>query len=194
MLPTPVSETRRCRDRAASGGSSRRAGRVGPEDVLRAVAVMDVEVDDRDALGAMLRARIEGGDGGVVEQAEAHGAVRFRVMAGRAHWQKAFAASPAITASTALRPAPTARSAASQRAGRDDGVGVELLQRAGRARRLRGSSRSSRVSERRCAPGRPRATVPPRAPGRGRHRGQAPGRSPACGRGARGGLVRCRAG
>jgi hypothetical protein len=30
---------------------------VGPEDVLGAVAVMDIEVDDRDALGAIMRTR-----------------------------------------------------------------------------------------------------------------------------------------
>ena len=64
---------RRCRDRAASGGSSSRA-RVGSFQKMswRAVAVVDVEVDDRDALGAVRRLRVAGRDRRVVEEAEAH--------------------------------------------------------------------------------------------------------------------------
>ena len=58
---------------------------VAPEDVLRAVAVMDVPVDDRDALGAMRLLRVPGGDRGIVEEAEPHGAGALGVMAGRAH-------------------------------------------------------------------------------------------------------------
>ena len=54
-----LARPRRCRDRAASGASSREQVLVGPEDVLRAVAVMDVEIDDRDALGAVFLARVE---------------------------------------------------------------------------------------------------------------------------------------
>ena len=45
--------------------------RVGPEDLLRAVAVVHVPVDDRDALEAS-RARVRGRDRHVVEQAEPH--------------------------------------------------------------------------------------------------------------------------
>ena len=61
---------------------------VGPEDVLRAVAVMDVEIDDRDALGIIAGARIVRGDRHIVEEAEAHGAARFGMMAGRARWRR----------------------------------------------------------------------------------------------------------
>jgi len=54
------------------------------EDVLGTVAVVDVEVEDGDALDAP-GAGGECGDGGVVEIAEAHGAVAGGVVTGRAH-------------------------------------------------------------------------------------------------------------
>ena len=46
---------------------------------------MDVEVNDRDAFGAVALAGVEAGDRHVVENAEAHGAAGFRVVAARAH-------------------------------------------------------------------------------------------------------------
>ena len=58
--------------------------RIVLEDVLRAVAVMHVVVDDGDAVGAE-RAGVRGGDGDVVVEAEAHRAVALGVMAGRPH-------------------------------------------------------------------------------------------------------------
>jgi hypothetical protein len=61
---------------------------VGPEDILGAVAVVDVEVDDGDALGAIVGPGIVGRDGGGVEQAEAHGAVALGMVTGRAHGAK----------------------------------------------------------------------------------------------------------
>ena len=45
---------------------------------------MDVEIDDRDALGAVDRLRVACGDGGVVEEAEAHRGRDFGVMTRRA--------------------------------------------------------------------------------------------------------------
>ena len=57
---------------------------VRPENVLGAVAVMDVEIDDRHPLGIMADAGMECGDGGIVEQAETHGAAGFGMVAGRA--------------------------------------------------------------------------------------------------------------
>jgi hypothetical protein len=54
------------------------------EDVLGTVAVVDVEVEDGNALDAP-GAGGECGDGGVVEVAEAHGAVAGGVVTGRAH-------------------------------------------------------------------------------------------------------------
>ncbi len=52
--------------------------------VLGAVAVMDVEIDDRHALEAM-RQRVRGADGDVVEQAEPHRAVALGVVSRRTH-------------------------------------------------------------------------------------------------------------
>ena len=54
------------------------------EHVLGAVAVVDVEVHDGHSREAP-RERVRGPDGHVVEQAEAHRALRLGVMAGRAH-------------------------------------------------------------------------------------------------------------
>src|SRR3954447_24697390 len=47
-------------------------GRIGPEDILRAVAVMDVKIDDRRAADAVFALGVTGGDGDIVEEAEAH--------------------------------------------------------------------------------------------------------------------------
>ncbi len=45
---------------------------------------MDVEIDDRDAFGAVRLLRMAGGDRGIVEQAKPIAAVMLGVMAGRA--------------------------------------------------------------------------------------------------------------
>ena len=58
--------------------------------------------------------RIARGNGHVVEKTKAHGLVAAGVMAWRTNGAKALLISPAITASTAARAAPAARSAASQ--------------------------------------------------------------------------------
>ena len=58
--------------------------RIVPEDVLRAVAVVDVEIDDRDALGAVYRLGVTRGDGRIVEETKAHRRRDFRMMARRA--------------------------------------------------------------------------------------------------------------
>ena len=60
-------------------------GRIGVEDVLRAVAVVDVPIGDGDALHSVFALRIAGRDRDVVEQAEAHAAMGRGVMAGRTH-------------------------------------------------------------------------------------------------------------
>ncbi len=51
------------------------------EGVLGAVAVVSVEIDDGDAGEFMLSDEVFGGDGDVVEEAEAHGMVAFGVVA-----------------------------------------------------------------------------------------------------------------
>ena len=58
--------------------------RVPPERLLRAVAVVDVEVDDGDPLQAAGEGR-GGAHGHVVEEAEAHGPARGRVVPRGAH-------------------------------------------------------------------------------------------------------------
>src|SRR4051795_5269210 len=55
--------------------------RIVLEDVLRAVAVVNVEIDHRDAGNAMDLPRLLRPDRDIVEQAEAHGLGRFGVMA-----------------------------------------------------------------------------------------------------------------
>ncbi len=56
---------------------------VAPEDVLRAVAVVDIEVNDGDTLQSVYGLRVTCGDGGVVEDAKTHRRRRFGVVAGR---------------------------------------------------------------------------------------------------------------
>jgi hypothetical protein len=55
---------------------------------LRAIAVMHVKINYRYTLGSILGAGIKGGDGGVIEKAETHGAVVFGVVAGWAHGEE----------------------------------------------------------------------------------------------------------
>ena len=56
---------------------------VAGDDVLRSVAVVDVPVDDRDALQPELRLCPPCGDRHAVEQAEAHRTIAFGVVPGR---------------------------------------------------------------------------------------------------------------
>ena len=58
-------------------------GRVVLEQVLRAVAVVDVPVEDQNALEVEFVAQRAGGDDDVVEQTEAHRAVALGVVTGR---------------------------------------------------------------------------------------------------------------
>jgi hypothetical protein len=58
---------------------------VARECVLRAVPVVDVEVDDRHPLHAVLHLHVPCRDRDVVHEAEAHRAARRSVMAGRSH-------------------------------------------------------------------------------------------------------------
>ena len=64
------------------------------EDVLGAVAMVHVEVDDRHALDAVMLERVLGPDGDVVEEAKPHRAGARRVMAGRAHCAKRVVGAP----------------------------------------------------------------------------------------------------
>ena len=93
--------------------------------ILRSVAVVHIEIDDRHPLHPVSGTRVLGGDRGVVK-AEAHGGRRFGVMAGRPDGAKRIARSPLATASTAAQMPPTARSAGSPEADFHRRVGIEL--------------------------------------------------------------------
>ena len=55
------------------------------EDVLGPVAVVDIEVDDRDPFEPVMLQCMRGADRHVVEQAEPHGPIAARVVSRRAH-------------------------------------------------------------------------------------------------------------
>ena len=65
--------------------AEKRDRRVGPEDVLRAVAVMHVPIDKQDAVQAERFAGMMRGQRDIVEQAEAHALVHGGMMSRRAH-------------------------------------------------------------------------------------------------------------
>ena len=58
------------------------------KDILRAVAVMHIEIEYRDALQAVLLQRVSRPHRDVVEDAEPHRLPAFRVMSGRADTAK----------------------------------------------------------------------------------------------------------
>ena len=66
-------------------GRAEQDARVVSENLLGAVAVVHVEIDDGHALEPVFRQRVGGAYGDVVEQAEAHGASGLCVMSGRPH-------------------------------------------------------------------------------------------------------------
>ena len=59
-----------------------------PEDFLGAVAVMHIPIDDQHALDPVIPPRVPRANRDVVEHAEAHSAIRGRVMSRRAHGAK----------------------------------------------------------------------------------------------------------
>src|SRR2546421_10640891 len=63
-------------------------GSIGSENVLRTVAMMDIEIDHGNALEAMHGARMKRSGSDIVEQAESHRLCRRGVMPGRAHSTK----------------------------------------------------------------------------------------------------------
>ena len=69
-------------------------GSIVPEDVLNSIAVVNVEIDDDDALGAMGGLRMPGGDPRVIEEAEAHRRRGFRVVPGRTRGDEGVARLP----------------------------------------------------------------------------------------------------
>ena len=69
-------------------GTEKKDRSIFVKDVLRAVAVMNVPIDDGDMLGSVDRLRMARGDGDVIENAKAHAARLARVMAWRANGTK----------------------------------------------------------------------------------------------------------
>ena len=130
-------------------------GVVAAEDRLGAVAVVDVEVDDRDALEPELGLRVARRDGDVVEEAEAHRPVGERVVAGRADEREAAAVDRLERDPGGERARPPSSSrrrscpASSARAGRS-----RAAARGGRRVRTRSS----------CSVARDRSTVSPAEP------------------------------
>src|SRR5690625_3440381 len=51
-----------------------------PEDLLRAVSVMNIKIDDGDALQTVYRPCMSSGGSGVIEQAKTHRAIAFGMM------------------------------------------------------------------------------------------------------------------
>ena len=96
--------------------------RIVLEDVLRAIAVMHVEIDHRDAGDAMDLPRLLGADGDIVEQAEAHRLGGLGVVAGRAGGAEGIARLP-----------------------RHDGIDRGADGAGGTQRRLAGTGRQDRV-------------------------------------------------
>ena len=131
--------------------------RIAREDVLGAVAVMDVEIDDRHALDPVDLERVRRAHRDVVEEAEAHRAVALRVVAGRAdraERRAAFAAHDEVGGEhDGARRVPGRR----QRMRVHRGVGIEVVQAGLRAfgldRRDVASGRGRGRSRRRRPPG-----------------------------------------
>ncbi len=95
------------------------------EGVLGAVAVMDVVVEDGDALGAPLSEQPGGGDGDVVEQAEAHRLGGRGVVAGRAHQTECVTRPAGADGVGCLDKGAHGAQCGVERAGRHRGVGVD---------------------------------------------------------------------
>ena len=111
------------------GGAIEHVG-IGPEDVLRAVAVMHVEIDDRHPLGVIALARVIGGDGRLVEEAEAHGAVLLGMVAGRAHGAEGILGLGAEHRIDGGGRSPHGAQGRLQRVGRHHRIGVDVFEAA----------------------------------------------------------------
>ena len=57
--------------------------RIFPEDRLRAIAVVNVPIDDQNTMESVVLYRVPGAYGDMIDEAEAHGAIGKRVVAWR---------------------------------------------------------------------------------------------------------------
>jgi hypothetical protein len=102
-------------------------GRVVVKDSLRAVAMMNVPIDDGDALYLTVASlRVARGDGDVIEETEAHSALTRSVVSGRTHWDEGvlgLAAHKSVNGATRRARAPERRV---HRAHGDDRIRVQV--------------------------------------------------------------------
>ncbi len=140
--------------------------RVLPEGVLRAVAVVEVPVDDEDPLGGpggLERARR---DGDVVEETEAHGAVGLGVVAGRTDERESVrrAVPPAMPAARSIE-APRGQARRARGVAARVGVRIELevlgLGGSGDAGEVDRRVNAQELVVRRLARGHARRSAPP---------------------------------
>ena len=159
MLPTPVSLGRpgAGKQRHLVGRGVEHA-RIVEEDVLRAIAVMHVEIDDGDALGAELALRLARHDGDGVDEAEPHRPLALGVVAGRAHARRRHCRPrPAPPPRAPSGPAPSAvATASSEPAEMKVSSSIGTIPSAGRMRAPApadspGRARDRRASDRRSA-------------------------------------------
>jgi len=101
-------------------------GFVGPEYFLGAVAVVNVEIDDRDALGSMVCLGMARRDGGIVEQAEAHRPFRLGVMAGRPYGNEGIGGTAAHHFVDRVNRAADGAQCRLETAGRHRRIGIEM--------------------------------------------------------------------
>jgi hypothetical protein len=106
--------------------------RVVLEDVLRAVPVMHVEIDNCDALGAVFPLRLAGDDGNGIDEAEAHRPLEIGVMARRAHRAKGVAHFPHGDRLERQQPTADGCRRRIHGPGRDEGVLIDLRDPFGR--------------------------------------------------------------
>ena len=92
---------------------------------LSAVAMMDIPVDDENALQSMFLARVVRGDGDVAEQAESHRAIVDSMMTGRPDGAKAARMHATDCEVDRGQHAPGSRRRRLPRPTAGDGVGVE---------------------------------------------------------------------
>ncbi len=97
-----------------------------PEGVLRAVAVVEVPVDDEDPLGRPGELERARRDRDVVEEAESHGTARLRVMAGRTDERQAVREPSAGDARREIDEAPRGQARRARGVAARVGVRIEL--------------------------------------------------------------------
>jgi hypothetical protein len=113
-------------------GRNEEAARLMPQDVLRAIAVMNVEIEHPDARQSVTLKRMERGEGRVAIDAKTHCACARRVMPGRAGRDKGVTALAREHQIDTLQRSPGTEQTCAARAGRNMGVLVKIDMRLAR--------------------------------------------------------------